>query len=59
MMTLMTLVLKCEARVMTVPSLKAKAVTAEERSSVVERSVRLRVFTDTELDTTCRGAMLH
>lgn len=29
-MTLMTLLLKCEARVVTVPSLKAKAVTAEE-----------------------------
>lgn len=30
-MTLMTLLLKCVARVITVPSLKAKAVTAEEK----------------------------
>lgn len=32
-MTLTTLLLKCEARVVTVPSLKAKAVTAEENRS--------------------------
>ncbi len=31
-MTLMTLLLKCDARVITVPSLKAKAVTAEEKA---------------------------
>lgn len=43
--TLMTLLLKCEARVITVQSLKARAVTAAEntrqsRAPVVERSLR-------------------
>ena len=58
-MTLMTLLLKCKARVITLPSLKARAVTAAEEENTKqcggEECGRLLEFIDTEHDTDCTG----
>lgn len=61
--TLMTLLLKCEAHVITVPSLKAKAVRAEKNRkrsgvSAEERREMLLEFTDTEHNTKGTGEPL-